>query len=172
MQTAKEEFAILFKAAISKVVCKVSTLEDELEELKVFRFKFNPDKTAWLLKGVACVLLEFVLSVKREQKPVPQMITYKEVAEQANRLFSEWGVSEEIKFPLRGNALANQLGWILGLLSSFSWFSGGIWLSSIVQTQRGNKPSSGFHDLVFQLTGKYPQDSDVFEFQRQVFEKL
>ena len=112
MQTAKEEFAILFKAAISKVVCKVSTLEDELEELKVFRFKFNPDKTAWLLKGVACVLLEFVLSVKREQKPIPQMITYKEVAEQANRLFGEWDVGEEIKFPLRGNALANQLGWI------------------------------------------------------------
>jgi len=68
--------------------------------------------------------------------------------------------------------LANQLGWILGLVSTFSWFSAGIWLSSIVQTQRGNKPSSGFYDLVFQLTGKYPQDSDVFEFQRQVFEKL
>jgi len=172
MQTAKEEFAIEFKSAVSRIICGVSTLEDELGLLKTFEFKYSPDKTAWFLKGVACVLLDFILEVKKRKLPIPQVITYKEVAERTNSLLEGWKVGREIRLPMRGNSLSNQLGWILGLLSSFSWFSGGIWISSIVQTQRGNKPSSGFYDLVFQLTGRYPQDVDVFEFQKQLFERL
>ena len=172
MQTAKEEFAIEFKSVISRVVCGISSLENELRLLKAFKFEYPPDKTAWFLKGVACVLLDFILEVKKGRLPVPQVITYKEVANRANSLLEEWKVEKEVRLPLRGNSLSNQLGWILGLLSSFSWFSGEIWISSIVQTQRGNKPSAGFYDLVFQLTGRYPQDADVFEFQKQLFEKL
>ncbi len=172
MRTAKEEFSIEFKASLSKIICDVSSLEKELDYLKSWNFKLPPDKTAWFLKGVACVLLEFILEVKSENRPVPQTLFYKDVAVRANSLLTGWNVDESIRLPLRGNALSNQLGWILGLLSTFSWFSAGIWISSIVQPQRGNRPSPGFYDLVFQLTGKYPADSEIFEFQKQVFEKL
>jgi len=172
MRTAKEEFSIEFKASLSRIVCGVSSLEDEVTFLKNWNFKLLPDKTAWFLKGVACVLLEFILKVRKENRPIPQPLLYKDVAIGTNSFLTSWNVDKSIRLPLRGNALSNQLGWILGLLSTFSWFSAGIWISSIVQPQRGNKPSSGFYDLVFQLTGKYPTDSEIFEFQKQVFEKL
>jgi len=172
MKTAREEFSIEFKASLSKIVCGVSSLEDEVSFWRNWNFRLPPDKTAWFLKGVACVLLEFILEVKNENRPVPQTLLYKDVAVRTNSLLTSWNVDEGVRFPLRGNALSNQLGWILGLLSTFSWFSAGIWITSIVQPQRGNKPSSGFYDLVFQLTGKYPTDGEIFEFQKQVFEKL
>ncbi len=171
MRTAQEEFAIEFKGAIARMVAGLSTLKKEIDFLSSLTFNFPSDKTAWFLKGTAIALFSFIKETKESYRGNLKSISYLEIAKKCNDLLNKWGNNND-KLPLRGNALSNQLSRILGLLSSFSWFSGGIWISSIVTPKHGNEPSQGFYELVFQLTGRYPSRSDILKFQEEVFKKL
>jgi len=139
------------------------TLQQAIQYLQQPRYT-KPTVIRW--QAVAIALLEHINSHPS------QLITYGSLAQRANTVLQSLYGNSNLNLPTRGSALSNQLGTILGILSSLSFRAIGIFISAIVVSQNNRLPSEGFRELVFLLTGLYPNTQQLVNYQNAVFQAL
>ena len=160
----------LFRANFERVLIqrhiKAISLQDAIRDLQQQNYT---DSTVIRWQAVAIALLDHINSNYNSEL---KLITYGDLARRANTIIQSLYGNSNLNLPLRGSALSKQLGSILGILSSLSWRAINIFISAIVVSQNNRLPSEGFRELVFLLTGLYPDSGQLINYQRQVFQVL
>ena len=159
---------MLFRSLLESLLLQRKSNAKSLRDIiKEMQNKQYTDPTVIKWQATAIALLEHILI---HNQPTP--INYGTLAKNANTIIQNLYPQNSIRIPTRGHALSNELGTILGILSSLSFRAIGIFLSSIVVNQNSPIPSNGFHELVFMLTGIIPTNSEVLNYQKKVFQVL
>jgi len=157
------KFRTIFENILLNRYIGTITLQQAIQNLQQPRYTV-PTVMRW--QAVATALLDHINSYPS------RLITYGSLAQQANTVLQSLYGNSNLNLPTRGSALSNQLGTILGILSSLSFRAIGIFISAIVVSQNNRLPSEGFRELVFLLTGLYPDTQQLINYQNAVFQAL